>query len=150
MNLMSIQKMSSLLFSRTPTKKEKPVCKDQEPPHRYWNETERAALVILWGLLVYPKLDPDLKQKHLSDAVYIDQLVHMLQDFLGNTIEYHKILGKLKEHDYIRLRDETRVVPGTGLFVAVDAAKMYKYFRSSVLSRKMFQLYSGNYQPEEK
>lgn len=150
MNLMSIQEMSSLLFSRVPTKKEKPVRRDQEPPHRHWNETERAALVILWGLLIYPKLDPDLRQKHPSDAVYIDQLVHMFQDFLGKTNEHHKILAKLQEHDYIRLCDETRVFPGTGLFTAVDAAKMYKYFRSSVLSRKIFQLIYSNGQQTEK
>ncbi|MBA4601409.1 hypothetical protein [Thermoactinomyces mirandus] len=150
MNQMSIQEMSSLLFSRIPAKKEKPVRRDQEPPHRHWNETERAALVILWGLLVYPKLDPDLREEHPSDAVYIDQLVHMFQDVLGNKNQCHKILAKLQAHDYIRFRDETRVIPGTGLFAAVDAAKMYKYFRSSVLSRKIFQLiYSNDYHPEK-
>ncbi len=150
MNLMSVQEMSSLLYSRIPTKKEKPVHRDQEPPHRHWNEKERAALVILWGLLIYPKLDPDLRKEKSSDAIYIDQLVHMFQDVLGNRNQCHKILAKLQEHDYIRLRDETRVIPGTGLFTAVDAAKMYKYFRSSVLARKISKLiYSGDQQPKE-
>lgn len=138
MSLMSIQEISSLLFSRYKVK-EKPVS-DQDPPHRHWNETERAALVILWGLLIYPKLDPDLKDGHLSDAVHIDRFVNMFQDYLGCADQCHEVLEKLKKHDYIRIRDEIWVVPGTGLFAAVDAAKMYRYFRSSVLSRKIFQL----------
>jgi hypothetical protein len=139
MTLMSIQEISSLLFSRHRIKTHRDLS-DQELPHRHWNETERAALVIFWGLLIYPKLDPDLREEHQSDAVHIKRFINIFENYLGSAGRCREVLEKLKEHDYIRFRDEEWVVPGTGLFSAVDAAKMYRYFRSSVLSRKIFQL----------
>jgi hypothetical protein len=38
------------------------------------------------------------------------------------------------------MKGDEEIIPGTGLFASVDAAKMYRYFRSSVLARKFFQL----------
>lgn len=131
---LSVNEISSLLRSRLACPQE------TSPPHRDWDSATRAALVILWGMLVYPQLDPDLRKKKGSYFIHVDQLVYLFEEYLGDRRECMKILSLLKQHDYIRLQAGERIIPGTGLLAAVDAAKMYKCFRSSVLSRKIFQL----------
>jgi hypothetical protein len=130
--------MSSLLISRYAFPKATQA--KEEPPHRSWGIRDRAAIVILWGLLVYPQLDPDLKRQNRTYWVNVEQLAHLFQDYLGDRKQCLKILHRLKEHDYIRMKGDEEIIPGTGLFASVDAAKMYRYFRSSVLARKFFQL----------
>jgi hypothetical protein len=112
----------------------------EEPPHRAWGLRDRAAIVILWGLLVYPQLDPDLKREKRTYWVNIEQLTCLFRDYVGDREQCLKILKRLQKHDYIRIKRNEEIIPGTGLFASVDAAKMYRYFRASVLARKMFQL----------
>jgi hypothetical protein len=132
---LSVNEMSAYLRSR-------PVQSEQEEmyPHRLWEPAKRAALVILWGLLIYPQLDPDLRQQKRTYSIHVSQLINLFGDALGPDGEnaWPATLRLLARHDYIRIKGET-ITPGTGLFVAVDAAKMYKMFRSSVLSRDIFQ-----------
>jgi hypothetical protein len=140
---LSVKEISSLLTSRWPFPQIRLADQENHPPHRNWNASTRAALVILWGLLVYPQLDPDLRQKDGIPSVTVDQLVHLFREYLGEKQECMDILFLLKQHDYIRLQENRRIVPGTGLLAAVDAAKMYKCFRSSLLSRIMFQYHQA-------
>jgi len=51
-----------------------------------------------------------------------------------------KILDKLKQYDYIRYLDGDKLTAGTRLLTTVDAAKMYKVYRTSVLVRRLNQL----------
>ncbi|SEM71716.1 hypothetical protein [Lihuaxuella thermophila] len=143
MSSLSVKEISSLLTSRWLFPKLRLADQENHPPHRNWDASTRAALVILWGLLVYPQLDPDLRQKGGIPSVTIDRLVHLFSEYLGEKQQCVEILFLLKQHDYIRFQANQRIVPGTGLLAAVDAAKMYKYFRSSLLSRKMFQYYKA-------
>jgi hypothetical protein len=133
---MSVGEISSLLPSRFSSPRFNPK---EEPPHRQWNAVAKTMLVILWGLLVYPQLDPDLKTRERSIWIHMDQLIHQFGEYLGEKQDCSKILDLLRQHDYIRIEEEERIVLGTGLLVAVDAAKMYRYFRSSVLARQIFQ-----------
>jgi hypothetical protein len=133
---MSVREIGSLLTSRFSSPRFNPK---EEPPHRQWNTVAKAMLVILWGILVYPQLDPDLKTTQRPIWIHMDQLIHQFGEYLGEKQDCLHILDLLRQHDYIRIEEEERIVLGTGLLVAVDAAKMYRYFRSSVLARQIFQ-----------
>jgi hypothetical protein len=139
MSRMTVREISSLLSSRHAFPKTNPVNREDDPPHRNWDFSTRAVLVILWGLLVYPQIDPDLKAYRQSGSIRIDRLVHLFREYVGDRDECERILSLLQKHDYIRFSGGERIIPGTNLLVAVDAAKMYKYFRASVLSRHIFQ-----------
>ncbi|MBA4492924.1 hypothetical protein ACFO25_08455 [Paenactinomyces guangxiensis] len=141
MSPLSVKEISSLLTSRWPSPKIRSSGKENEPPHRNWNSSLRAALVILWGLLVYPQLDPDMRNGKGICSITIDQLVHLFKEYLGDKPECMETLFLLKQHDYIRIQANQRIIPGTCLLAAVDAAKMYRCFRTSVLSRKIAQHY---------
>jgi hypothetical protein len=73
----------------------------------------------------------------------VDRLVHLFQDYFGDREECLAILERLRKHDYIRMAGKDQVVPGTGLLASVDAAKMYKFFRTSVLARQIFRFVSA-------
>ncbi|MFC7441332.1 hypothetical protein [Laceyella putida] len=133
MKPLSVNEMSAYLTSRTVPNEQARMY-----PHRSWEPTKRAALVILWGLLIYPQLDPDLRQRKRTYSIHVNQLVNLFGDALGENETWITTLHLLQRYDYIRMNGK-EIVPGTGLFVAVDASKMYKVFRSSVLSRDIFR-----------
>jgi hypothetical protein len=133
---MSVKEIGSLLTSRFSSSRFHP---EEEPPHRQWDPTAKAMLVILWGLLVYPQLDPDLKTTQRSIWIHMDQLIHRFGEYLGDRQDCFRMLDLFRQYDYIRIQEGERIVLGTGLLAAVDGAKMYRHFRSSVLSRQIFQ-----------
>lgn len=140
-----MKEISSLLSTRWSSSIQKNHQQQNQPPHQQWDASSRAVLVILWGLLIYPQLDPDLKNNQRSH-ITVDELIRLFGDYVGQPEQCMNILLLLKRHDYIRLegRKTFRIIPGTGLLAAVDAAKMYRYFRQSVLSRKMFHYQQGS------
>lgn len=147
LNQLSLQEMSSFLYSRMA----KPTCtarsQEIEFPHRDWDMAHRAALVILWGLLVYPQLDPELKVKKIP-SIHMDQLVYLFSDYLGDKEQCARFLSLFSEHDYIRIGENEEIVAGTRLLTAIDAAKMYRFFHSSVLARRIHCLLTKK--PEKK
>lgn len=133
MKSLSVNEMSACLSSRTV-----PAEQERLYPHQTWQPAKRAALVILWGLLIYPQLDPDLRQRKRTYSIHVKQLITLFGDTLGGKETWISTLHLLERYDYIRMNGD-EIIPGTGLFVAVDASKMYKAFRSSILSRDIFQ-----------
>lgn len=132
---MSVKEISSLLVSRSTLH----PSRTDDIPHHHWDLDTRAALVILWGLLVYPILDPDLRKNKEMGWIDVHQLTHLFKEYLGDQKECVEILFLFKHFDYIRLQSDGRITAGTELLSAVDAAKMYRLFRASVLARKLFQ-----------
>lgn len=128
-------KISELLSTRHIFSK--PKIDEKIQPHPKWDTKTKAAIVILWGLLIYPQLDPDLKE-HATSRITYDRFQSFFMEYLEEEEECHKVLQLLNQHDYIRLEDQ-QISPGTGLYISVDAAKMYSLFRSSVLARKLFK-----------
>lgn len=114
-----------------------PQASKQEQPHQDWDTVTRAAIVILWGLLIYPQLDPQLR-KTTSVGVDVSRVRDLMKQYLGEKQGSIEILQQLKRHDYIRFYHQ-KVIPGTAIFIAVDASKMYRYFRSSVIARQLSQ-----------
>jgi hypothetical protein len=131
----TVQEIGSYLVTRRTVVAGRDLGKEAEVPHRRWNATRKAALVILWGLLVYPRLDPDVKES--QGAIRIDDLIYLFGEMVGGRDKWLDIIRLLRKHDYVRLAGDL-LVPGTRLLTAVDAAKMYRCFRSSVLSRQVF------------
>ncbi|WP_124727991.1 hypothetical protein [Staphylospora marina] len=115
----------------------------EEPPHVRWDDSVRTVLVILWGLLVYPQLDPDLRDRR-TFTLRLQDLSRLFPDYVGDSDRCAALIERFREHDYVRVTEGGTILPGTNLMVAVDAAKMYAMFRSSVLSRQLFrQLENG-------
>lgn len=133
--MLTISKISELLSSRHIFSN--PQMDEQLQPHPNWDSKAKAAIVILWGLLIYPQLDPDLQQNAVS-SISITKFQTFFLDYLDDEQECQKILGLLNQYDYIRFEDN-QILPGTGLYISVDAARMYSHFRSSVLARKLYQ-----------
>lgn len=133
MKQLSVKEISSILSTRTLFPKKHP---GKQPPHQNWEPQNKAAIVILWGLLVYPQLDPDLA-KERNHSVTVSDLVHLFTEYLGSKQNCMEILSLLKHYDYIRFLDEETMIAGTELFTAVDALKMYQLFRTSMLTRKI-------------
>lgn len=106
-------------------------------PHPKWRDETKAAIVILWGLLIYPRLDPDLR-KRASSKIQLSRFKQLFMGYLNDERQWLATLDLLKKHDYIRVEGQM-MMPGTGLYISVDAAKMYSLFRSSVIARKLFQ-----------
>lgn len=131
MKTLSVVEISSILMSRSTAHN----C--EQIPHRHWDSVKQASIVILWGLLIYPLLDPDLKQR--KSEISVDFLCRLFKEYLGEKKECTETMILLKHFDYIRFSENQRILPGTRLFAAVDAAKMYALFRSSVIARKMYQ-----------
>jgi hypothetical protein len=119
-----VKEISSLLTTRYPQLSGKGQEADGSdvPLHRDWDITSKAALVILWGLLIY-------------------------HEHLGSEKQWRNMLERFVQHDYIRIQAPDRVTPGTRLFASVDAAKMYDLFRTSVLVR---QLHTTTKSPQNK
>jgi len=136
---LSVQEMSSLLCSRFVNPTLTSHHQETELPHRTWDISNRAALVILWGLLVYPQLDPELKKRNLP-SIYMDQLVYLFSEYLGDQEQCANRLALFRHYDYIRFGKKGEITAGTSLLAAIDAAKMYRYFRSSVLARRISHL----------
>ncbi|WP_175552305.1 hypothetical protein [Seinonella peptonophila] len=110
---------------------------EERPVHHSWDPTTRASLVILWGLLIYPLLDKDLKQE--QKKISVDFLNHLFQEHFGGKDGCDSILALFQRHDYIRFTESRYIVPGTRLFTAVDAARMYPIFRTSLLARRLMK-----------
>jgi hypothetical protein len=126
--LFSLNQIRSTLTSRL-----------ENPPHKQWSEQAQAAIVILWGLLIYPQLDKDIKKQwNLVDYITLSRF-HDLFDAYSCDQSTESLLELLVEHDYIRIDEQNRIRSGTHLFSAVHALRMYRFFRSSVLSRQLFQ-----------
>ncbi|TCS95007.1 hypothetical protein [Hazenella coriacea] len=144
MNPLSVKEISSLLSTRWSSPIKKPNNIQDQPPHHQWDATSQAVLVILWGLLIYPQLDPDLQSNQRSH-ITVDELIRLFGDYVGQQESCMNFLLMFKQHDYIRLEGKKtlRIIPGTGLLASIDAAKMYRYFRNSVLSRRMFHYQQG-------
>ncbi|SFS66848.1 hypothetical protein [Marininema halotolerans] len=136
--------ISTLLTSRSPSpaRKYSYPWESEGPIHRDWDAVSKASLVILWGLLVYPRLDPDMK-KNDEPHVRIDEVRDMFSDHLGADEEWNSVMKQLTKNDYIRC-SEGIVSAGTRLWTAVDASRMYHLFRTSVLVRKMSTRNGGN------
>lgn len=126
--MLSLNQIRSTLTSRI-----------DEPLHKKWPEEAQAAIVILWGLLIYPQLDIDLR-KQWNAKEYIEK-AHFENLFEAYSEDYStkQLLSLLEKNDYIRIDEEQRIRSGTQLFSAVHALRMYRFFRSSVLSRQLFQ-----------
>lgn len=132
--MLTAKEISSFLSTRQLYSNPNMDSKNQ--PHHQWDSTTRAAIVILWGLLIYPRIDPDLsKTRH---SVNIQDFMNVFCEYVREQEKCGKILQLLRRYDFIRLSDE-QISPGTKLFTSVDAAKMYCWFRSSILARNMFQ-----------
>lgn len=136
MKSLSVSEISSILTTRTSFPKKSPV---ETAPHKHWDACTRAAIVILWGLLVYPQLDPDLQQKKHKHTIQVSELRRLFLEYLGSEEQCMQILHLLKHHDYIRIGEDQSIASGTELFKAVDALKMYQLFRGSFLSRSFYQ-----------
>lgn len=136
MKPLCVNEISSILSTRTSFPKKSPV---ESAPHKHWDACTRAAIVILWGLLVYPQLDPDLQQKNHKHTITISELQRLFLEYLGSEEQCMQILHLLKQHDYIRIAEDQNISCGTELFKAVDAFKMYQLFRGSILSRFFYQ-----------
>ncbi|SFX45549.1 hypothetical protein SAMN04487866_10871 [Thermoactinomyces sp. DSM 45891] len=137
MNSLTIKEISSFLSTRKHFPKKSPT---ESPPHKNWDSSARAAIVILWGLLVYPQLDKDLQQRRQKKIVTIAELQRLFFEYLGSKEQCMQILLLLKNHDYIRMDEEqTSISAGTELYKAVDALKMYRLFRDSIISRSFYQ-----------
>ncbi|OYD08902.1 hypothetical protein [Paludifilum halophilum] len=133
----SVGKISSLLTSRLSSSgREHDNIGEDRPIHRDWDDPSRASLVVLWGLLIYPQLDPDMKKKNGERSVRFDEVYRLFQEHLGSARKWQEVLAQLKKYDYIRFRDERTITAGTRLWTAVDASKMYQLFRTSVLVRQ--------------
>ncbi|MFC4076908.1 hypothetical protein [Salinithrix halophila] len=134
----SLQEISSLLTSRlSVAKKNYANPWSMEPDvHRSWDAESKASLVILWGLLVYPRLDPDMK-KNRERTISVNRIYQLFGEHLGSEKDWSQVVARLKKHDYIRFPTEETITAGTRLWTAVDASKMYHLFRTSVLVRKM-------------
>ncbi len=104
------------------------------------NPKIRTSLVILWGLLIYPLLDPTMKQqspKRLS--ISLGEVYHAFKPHLGTKKKWEESVSYLRRYDYIRMCDKDRITAGTRLWTAVEGTKMYTLFRTSVLARQMSQ-----------
>lgn len=111
----------------------------EDPPHKQWSEQAQAAIVILWGLLIYPQLDKDIK-KRWNAKEYIElPIFHDLFQAYTKEQKTEKLLELLMEHDYVRIDENNHIRSGTQLFSAVHALGMYRFFRSSVIARQLFQ-----------
>lgn len=97
----------------------------------------RASLVILWGLLIYPLLDPVMKQSQKRISISLDDVYHSFQSHLGTKKRWEENVYHMRKYDYIRLCGKDRITAGSRLWTAVDAAKIYPLFRTSVLARQM-------------
>jgi hypothetical protein len=128
---LSVQSLSTYLSARnTVTPKKNPIPNDQ---------SIRAAIVILWGRLVYPQLDPEMKETKGKQSVSISEIYRLFHEHLGSKKEWNHILTVLHRLDYIRMQGEDTVTAGTRLWTAVDGSKLFAVFRSSVLARKLYQ-----------
>lgn len=133
--LLTAKGISSFLSTRQMYSKPSMDSKNNEP-HLQWDSTTRAAIVVLWGLLIYPQIDPDLSKT--QQVVKIHDFVRVFSEYVSERKQCMKILQLLMRYDFIRLSHQ-QMFPGTKLFTSVDAAKMYCWFRTSILARKMFQ-----------
>lgn len=137
MGNLSVGEISSLL----PEIPKRKIAEKEDPPvHKNWDPVTRAALVILWGLLVYPRLDPDMKKRNKEPIVDRNVVYELFHEHIGSKEVWEEILTKLKQYDYVRFREGEKLTAGTKLLTAVDAAKMYKVYRTSVLVRRLNQL----------
>lgn len=143
-----VKEISSLLTSRHPllSGNRNEADGPAAPVHRDWDITSKAALVILWGLLIYPRLDPNMRRQP-PPIVSVKQLRASFCQHLGSEQEWRSILEQFVQYDYIRMQAPDLVMPGTRLFASVDAAKMYNLFRTSVLVR---QLHTTTKSPQNK
>lgn len=105
-------------------------------PQGQWDTEVKAAIVILWGMLIYPQLDPELKANRRR-WIEMDPFEQMYKDFLDEPSAYESILEILVEQDYIRMGINHYMTAGTRLYAAVDAMKMYQCYRSSVLVKRV-------------
>jgi hypothetical protein len=132
-----VNEISSLLTTRYPLSGNHHEQNSSDVPvHRDWDITSKAALVILWGLLIYPRLDPEMRLQP-PPVVSVNQLHASFREHLGSEQQWRSMLERFVQHDYIRIQAPDRVTPGTRLFASVDAAKMYDLFRTSVLVRQL-------------
>jgi hypothetical protein len=126
--LLSVNQIRSKLTSRM-----------EDPPHKQWSEQAQAAIVILWGLLIYPQLDKDLKKQwNAKEYIELPRFHDLFQVYTQNQTT-EKLLELLLEHDYVRIDEKNNIRTGTQLFSAVHALGMYRFFRSSVVARQLFQ-----------
>jgi hypothetical protein len=137
MGNLSVGEISSLL-PEIP-KRRIDLDKEDSPVHKNWDPVTRAAVVILWGLLVYPRLDPDMRKRKKEPIVDRNVVYDLFHEHIGSREVWEDILAKLNQYDYIRFRDEDKLTAGTRLLTTVDAAKMYKVYRTSVLVRRLNQ-----------
>ena len=86
--------------------------KDDSPVHKNWDPVTRSALVILWGLLVYPRLDPDLRKREKEPIADRDFVYEHFQEHFGSREKWEEILTRLKQYDYIRFRDGGKLTAG--------------------------------------
>lgn len=135
MSQSSAKEISSLLVSRSVGPEANPF--SRPVIHKDWDEVSRASLVILWGLLIYPRLDPDQKKQAGEPGMGLDQVYRLFSEHLGTALQWKNVLNRLKAYDYIRLSEGNQILAGTRLWTAVDAGEMYRIFRSSVLVRQM-------------
>ncbi|MCH5583610.1 hypothetical protein MK805_01315 [Shimazuella sp. AN120528] len=111
----------------------------EDPPHKQWSEQAQAAIVILWGLLIYPQLDKDIKKQwNAKDYIELSKFHDLFQAYSGDQTT-ETLLELLTEYDYVRLDEKNHIRSGTQLFSAVHALGMYRFFRSSVIARQLFQ-----------
>ena len=143
MSQSSAKEFSSLLISRSAGPGPNPL--SRSAIHKDWDEISRATLVILWGLLVYPRLDPSMEH---SGTVKLDEVYRLFNEHLGNVSQWKQVLYRLETYDYIRFAEnKSLILAGTRLWTAVDAGQMYRIIRSSVLVR---ELRRSHFQDEEK
>lgn len=133
--MLSVSKISELLSTRHIFSTSQ--IDEHIQPHPKWDTESKAAIVMLWGLLVYPQLDPDLREK-TSPIIPSTKFQQLFMEYLADEKKCSEILNLLYQYDYIRFGNK-QIMPGTGLYISVDAAKMYPLFRSSVLARKLFK-----------
>lgn len=135
MSRLSARKISSFLTSRLPSVKKETLQPTHSAPHHRWDEASKASLVILWGLLVYPQLDPESKNRG-RPAMHKEEIYRLFKEHLGTQTQWEGMLTQLRDYDYVRFTHDGSITAGTRLWTAVDGAKMYRVFRSSNLSRQ--------------
>lgn len=139
MGNLTVQEISSLLSTRVViSEKESRVGRDDE--HRNWDPKLQASVVILWGLLIYPQLDPSVKKLQKGSSITLEHVYRTFKQHLGTEKTWKEILLHLRKYDYIRFKERNRIVAGTRLWTAIDAAKMYTLLRTSVLVRQFDSL----------
>lgn len=115
--MQSDQELSQWVSARSP------ACSSSVPAR--WSVSLRNALVVLWVLLVYPRLVPALR-KQLPPQLTVTRLVKQLPAYFVSESVCWFLLHRLMRYDYIRMRGDL-ITSGTKLWTTLDAKRLHAF-----------------------